>query len=200
MLLTALVVFFFFSSRRRHTRWNCDWSSDVCSSDLAARGVPTGSSGTLTDEIAVYRASATGIERLFGDGDVVSNGDHIDAAGDTINFVANAKGSVLAQTLAGGGEGLFLRHGGRLDLVRYGTPPAQWGLADNDDVVMLDSLDEGLDTGSGPPPANALLVSRNAQTRVLARASDATLPGGPWGTFGSLMVRGDLVMFSAFGG
>src|SRR5580693_9998978 len=26
--------FFFFSSRRRHTWWNCDWSSDVCSSDL----------------------------------------------------------------------------------------------------------------------------------------------------------------------
>src|SRR5689334_23565983 len=26
--------FFFFSSRRRHTRWNCDWSSDVCSSVL----------------------------------------------------------------------------------------------------------------------------------------------------------------------
>src|SRR5689334_25116160 len=25
---------FFFSSGRRHTRWNCDWSSDVCSSDL----------------------------------------------------------------------------------------------------------------------------------------------------------------------
>src|SRR6266853_3634667 len=31
--------FFFFSSRRRHTRFDCDWSSDVCSSDLgAARG------------------------------------------------------------------------------------------------------------------------------------------------------------------
>src|SRR6267143_3974003 len=29
------LVFFFFSSRRRHTRWNCDWSSDVCSSDLS---------------------------------------------------------------------------------------------------------------------------------------------------------------------
>src|SRR6266487_6612603 len=28
---------FFFSSRRRHTRWTGDWSSDVCSSDLAAR-------------------------------------------------------------------------------------------------------------------------------------------------------------------
>src|SRR2546427_9619354 len=28
------VHFFFFSSRRRHTRFDCDWSSDVCSSDL----------------------------------------------------------------------------------------------------------------------------------------------------------------------
>src|SRR5689334_24277701 len=32
------VWIFFFSSRRRHTRWNCDWSSDVCSSDLFAPG------------------------------------------------------------------------------------------------------------------------------------------------------------------
>src|SRR3989338_4038214 len=31
------LLFFFFSSRRRHTRWNCDWSSDVCSSDLNAK-------------------------------------------------------------------------------------------------------------------------------------------------------------------
>src|SRR5207253_6879761 len=28
---------FFFSSRRRHTRWPRDWSSDVCSSDLAIK-------------------------------------------------------------------------------------------------------------------------------------------------------------------
>src|SRR2546427_5151549 len=28
------MCFFFFSSRRRHTRFDCDWSSDVCSSDL----------------------------------------------------------------------------------------------------------------------------------------------------------------------
>src|SRR2546430_12608334 len=31
-----LLRFFFFSSRRRHTRFDCDWSSDVCSSDLCA--------------------------------------------------------------------------------------------------------------------------------------------------------------------
>src|SRR2546430_17727341 len=28
------LIFCFFSSRRRHTRFDCDWSSDVCSSDL----------------------------------------------------------------------------------------------------------------------------------------------------------------------
>src|SRR2546430_16411128 len=28
---------FCFSSRRRHTRFDCDWSSDVCSSDLDER-------------------------------------------------------------------------------------------------------------------------------------------------------------------
>src|SRR5476649_88906 len=33
-----LFLFFFFSSRRRHTRSLCDWSSDVCSSDLEAAG------------------------------------------------------------------------------------------------------------------------------------------------------------------
>src|SRR6266853_5251649 len=32
-------IFFFFSSRRRHTRFDCDWSSDVCSSDLDVLGV-----------------------------------------------------------------------------------------------------------------------------------------------------------------
>src|SRR2546430_8898176 len=38
------VFFFFFSSRRRHTRFDCDWSSDVCSSDLNAL---TDASGAL---------------------------------------------------------------------------------------------------------------------------------------------------------
>src|SRR5260370_19691265 len=33
------MLFFFFSSRRRHTRFKCDWSSDVCSSDLHSKGI-----------------------------------------------------------------------------------------------------------------------------------------------------------------
>src|SRR5438034_3838371 len=43
------LVLFFFSSRRRHTRSLCDWSSDVCSSDL--RKCPMG--------IGLMRAAAT---------------------------------------------------------------------------------------------------------------------------------------------
>src|SRR5438477_3669060 len=34
--IICFLLFFFFSSRRRHTRLTCDWSSDVCSSDLPA--------------------------------------------------------------------------------------------------------------------------------------------------------------------
>src|SRR2546427_434295 len=37
LFLACVVCFFFFSSRRRHTRFDCDWSSDVCSSDLMIR-------------------------------------------------------------------------------------------------------------------------------------------------------------------
>ena len=37
MLISDIGLYFFFSSRRRHTRFKCDWSSDVCSSDLTKR-------------------------------------------------------------------------------------------------------------------------------------------------------------------
>src|SRR5256886_8636281 len=48
-------VFFFFSSRRRHTRFDCDWSSDVCSSDLTPiRRAPH--SATATTGICVASA------------------------------------------------------------------------------------------------------------------------------------------------
>src|SRR5260221_8720782 len=33
--MALFFFFFFFTSRRRHTRSLCDWSSDVCSSDLS---------------------------------------------------------------------------------------------------------------------------------------------------------------------
>src|SRR5256886_10821290 len=54
-MLCALV--FFFSSRRRHTIFDCDWSSDVCSSDL-----PTGRGAaewTAREGRLIYRGGAT---------------------------------------------------------------------------------------------------------------------------------------------
>src|SRR2546426_2307821 len=38
----VILFIFFFSSRRRHTRLQGDWSSDVCSSDLASDAGPHG--------------------------------------------------------------------------------------------------------------------------------------------------------------
>src|SRR5207302_8260756 len=35
LFFQLLILIFFFSSRRRHTSFSRDWSSDVCSSDLA---------------------------------------------------------------------------------------------------------------------------------------------------------------------
>src|SRR5689334_12416500 len=50
---------FFFSSRRRHTRWNCDWSSDVCSSDLPAPPA-RGRRGSAPAECAAGRRQWSG--------------------------------------------------------------------------------------------------------------------------------------------
>src|SRR5256886_8265258 len=49
---------FFFSSRRRHTRFDCDWSSDVCSSDLicaTAVDAAIGAGAEYADARAVVR-------------------------------------------------------------------------------------------------------------------------------------------------
>src|SRR5207253_5341737 len=53
---------FFFSSRRRHTRWPRDWSSDVCTSDLAlavAAALPDVEIVSL-DSMQVYRGMDIG--------------------------------------------------------------------------------------------------------------------------------------------
>src|SRR5438132_7025947 len=52
--------FFFFSSRRRHTRSLCDWSSDVCSSDLR---LPT---SRISGSSALAMALIGALNRLVG--------------------------------------------------------------------------------------------------------------------------------------
>src|SRR6266853_4687241 len=62
---------FFFSSRRRHTRFDCDWSSDVCSSDLTGEGL-IAFWARLTRVIFNVVPAVTGIGVLVG-GIVIMN-------------------------------------------------------------------------------------------------------------------------------
>src|SRR5689334_25398856 len=65
-----MLFFFFFSSRRRHTRWNCDWSSDVCSSDLVVKGKRVASNVKLAlvvpgSGMVKEQAEKEGLDRVF---------------------------------------------------------------------------------------------------------------------------------------
>src|SRR5256885_9280277 len=66
--MCLIVNVFFFSSRRRHTRLQGDWSSDVCSSDLADRRAEADEfyeeltpAGASTDEANVVRQALAGM-------------------------------------------------------------------------------------------------------------------------------------------
>src|SRR5256886_7235427 len=58
--LVCVCVYFFFSSRRRHTRFDCDWSSDVCSSDLRSSRV---SLLSPAEKSAIHPASSGSLQR-----------------------------------------------------------------------------------------------------------------------------------------
>src|SRR5438876_9845612 len=62
--MNVSLVLFFFSSRRRHTRWTGDWSSDVCSSDLALVFLqqPTNAAGGT----ALSPGVTVAVEDVFG--------------------------------------------------------------------------------------------------------------------------------------
>src|SRR2546430_3623370 len=57
-------VFFFFSSRRRHTRFDCDWSSDVCSSDLPSEG--RRDCAAYGEQISYEQHAASARQRIAG--------------------------------------------------------------------------------------------------------------------------------------
>src|SRR5438132_6160183 len=77
---------FFVSSRRRHTSSLCDWSSDVCSSDLAVacaaelqRGIRKRNAGAPQDQRIEFRIGVNV-------GDVIVQGE--DIFGDGVNVAA----------------------------------------------------------------------------------------------------------------
>src|SRR2546430_11391900 len=55
----VIAVYCFFSSRRRHTMFDCDWSSDVCSSDL-------GFAGSTADAFSLFSRFEAKLEQYHG--------------------------------------------------------------------------------------------------------------------------------------
>src|SRR5690348_13274390 len=78
---------FFFSSRRRHTRWTGDWSSDVCSSDLAS----TEGSSKVKGKFAVAPlpgVNGPGASSLGGHSEAISTySDHKQTALDFLKYI-----------------------------------------------------------------------------------------------------------------
>src|SRR5260221_14353895 len=71
MRSVVVAVGIVFSSRRRHTRSLCDWSSDVCSSDLCTKHDNTatctadtsGSTGSASQEVTVCVGEDLGVSK-----------------------------------------------------------------------------------------------------------------------------------------
>src|SRR5207237_4273590 len=69
LVVWLYIFFFFFSSRRRHTRFKCDWSSDVCSSDLRVARLPSAREDVGVDAVgcvALHRPGAALAEERRG--------------------------------------------------------------------------------------------------------------------------------------
>src|SRR6202012_5749630 len=91
----SLCYYFFFSSRRRHTRPLCDWSSDVCSSDLislsnARLDTKQGGKSDFADRTGDLRCA------VIVCSDSVSRGKKTDSAGKTVIKALQAQGLSVA--------------------------------------------------------------------------------------------------------
>src|SRR5256886_6107594 len=97
-----IVDLFFFSSRRRHTIFDCDWSSDVCSSDLdtpliAALDLPTYAAGQSPDlSTAIHHPQDINVPIGCG-GVAVLPGDVIVGDGEGVLVIPRAVAEVVIE-------------------------------------------------------------------------------------------------------
>src|SRR5579859_2855215 len=86
------MIFFFFSSRRRHTRFDCDWSSDVCSSDLV------GSSGAILSYIMCRAMNRNFVSVIMGGFGTASGSAAAVPQGEVIATTAEEVASLLSES------------------------------------------------------------------------------------------------------
>src|SRR6476661_2198809 len=79
------VMFFFFSSRRRHTTFKCDWSSDVCSSDLDAL------------RFALVHGTTPGQDQKFGQAKVENARNFANKLWNATRYVIGARPASIAE-------------------------------------------------------------------------------------------------------
>src|SRR3989475_2917139 len=83
--ICVCVLFFFFSSRRRHTRFDCDWSSDVCSSDLELmQQAGTERPGTMAAVLGLATAEVEAACRAASSGGAVVVAANLNAPDQTV--------------------------------------------------------------------------------------------------------------------
>src|SRR5260221_7136270 len=99
-------LFFFFSSRRRHTRSLCDWSSDVCSSDL-----PDVSAAEAIRHVGARAALQGNLDPcvLFAPADVVEHETNrvLDEFAEQAGYVFNLGSGILPKTPVASMEAIF---------------------------------------------------------------------------------------------
>src|SRR2546430_13702910 len=149
------ICYFFFSSRRRHTRFDCDWSSDVCSSDLRQVHADLASCGIDADAVpAAQQPDRPADCRLGAD---VSNNKAVTAAGEA---PVGDQGHLRSQASSGDGarRAEHLGHAGR---------PAWALLADDHHVARAHPTGENR-------PGGALLALEHARRPHEARSEEHT--------------------------
>src|SRR5260370_16863980 len=134
---------FFFASRRRHTRFKCDWSSDVCSSHLLAgkfmieRLDVDGEAGEALDHELAGEASVPG-GSAGGDGDL---GGGTELVGGDVEVVEEDFAGLEGDAAEGGvadGAGLLV------DLLEHEVLVARLFGLDGVPVYGLDPQRRGL--------------------------------------------------------
>src|SRR2546430_14365120 len=177
---------FFFSSRRRHTRFDCDWSSDVCSSDLARRAAGRRAPGR------VCRAArlAAAISHGGAAGDARDPRD--DAGGRPVSDPSGH--DPLARRAAAAAHGRRAARAGCARMQRpggAGTPHGAGGTVTGQRLGGRNPVEVGAKHAA--PLRYRLvaifLLSAGPTVRLSAQVPDTTPP--PLVTTGALVVRAD---------
>src|SRR5690606_32758759 len=118
LILCQLVgLVFFFSSRRRHTRFSRDWSSDVCSSDLAICTLASRRSASARRVRVRLRSSGIGGLR-FGFAVVVADRQPVEDGPEVVPQVLGVRALDQAERLLGVHSALAEHRGQRAEHTR----------------------------------------------------------------------------------